>query len=182
MSSTSPSCTRLPCPLPPLSRSPALPRRPGFDFRIPPLSPLPLPHFGRRFPPLPATSGPLSPYLSSVATPSLFFPISPNSLVLPIAPAPCTHPPPPFPPLRPPLAAARLAATSRRCRRRVCVAKVHPVRPSSVEVRRRSAIPVVHRSSRTPSAACRPPSVAPRRRSSSPPPISVLPTLRCTSR
>nr|BAC83662.1 hypothetical protein [Oryza sativa Japonica Group] len=73
-----------------------------------------LPHVGRRIMPLLAMSEFPLPYISSTAIPSLFFPISPNSLVVPIAPAPCIHPLPPFPPLRPPLAAARLAATPRR--------------------------------------------------------------------
>ncbi|BAD45161.1 hypothetical protein [Oryza sativa Japonica Group] len=66
----------------------------------------PTPHVGRRFPPLPATSGPLSPYLSIAGTPSLLFPISPTPPVLPIVPAPCNHPPPLLP--------ATPAAASRR--------------------------------------------------------------------
>nr|AAU43980.1 hypothetical protein [Oryza sativa Japonica Group]AAU44006.1 hypothetical protein [Oryza sativa Japonica Group] len=129
---------------------------------------------GNRKPrPSQAAPPPFSPGVadSSAVAPSRFFPISPNSLVLPIAPAPCNHPPPPFPLLRPPLAAARLAAAPRRRRRRVRVAEIHHVHPSFVEVRHRSAIPIVRRSSRSPSAACRPPSVAPLRRS--PPSHSV---------
>nr|BAD38364.1 hypothetical protein [Oryza sativa Japonica Group]BAD38478.1 hypothetical protein [Oryza sativa Japonica Group] len=101
-----------------------------------------LPHVGRRIPPLPATSEFPLLYLSSAATPSLFFPISPNSPELSIAPVPCTHPPPPLPLLRPPLGAARLAAAPRRRCRWVRVIEVHPVRTSSIEVRRRNPHPL----------------------------------------
>nr|BAC84035.1 hypothetical protein [Oryza sativa Japonica Group] len=144
----------LPRPLPSLSRPRPRPRWPGFDFRIPPLSLLShSPTLAGGISPLPATSKtPLS-YLSSAVAPSLFFPISPNTLVLPIAPAPCTHPPPPFPPLRPPLAAARLAAAPRRRRRRVRKDELHPVRPSSVGIRRRNSHPLG-----TPKPVCRLPS------------------------
>jgi hypothetical protein len=137
-SATPARAPRLPRPLSSLSRSRPRPRWPGFDFRIPPLSLPPLPHVGRRFPPLPATSGPLSPYLSIAVVPSHFFPIPPYSLEPPIALAPCAHPQPPFPLLRPPLAAVRVAARPRHRRRRVRVAGIHPVHLSSVEVRRRS--------------------------------------------
>ncbi|BAD61332.1 hypothetical protein [Oryza sativa Japonica Group] len=97
----------------------------------------------------PATAAASTPRLlrSTSATfpvaPSRFFPISPPSPELPIAPAPCAHPPLPLPLLRSPLAAATLAAAPRRRRRWVRAAEVHLVHPSSVEIRRRSPIPVV---------------------------------------
>ncbi|XP_066167041.1 vegetative cell wall protein gp1-like [Oryza sativa Japonica Group] len=102
-SATPARAPRPPRPLPSLSRPRPRPRWPGFDFRIPPLSPPPLPTLAGEISPLPATSGAPLPYLGFPVAPSRFFPISPNSLVLPIAPAPCNHPPPPFPLLRRPL-------------------------------------------------------------------------------
>nr|AAP05802.1 hypothetical protein [Oryza sativa Japonica Group] len=169
MSTTPARAPRLPRPFPSLSRPRPRPRPrwPGFDFRIPPLSPPPLPHVARRFPPLPATSGPLSPYLSIAVVPSHFFPISPHSLEPPIAPAPCNPLPPPFPLLRPPLAAVRVAARPRRRRRRVRVAEIHPVHPSSVDVRRRSPRSLALGAPRSSSARRRRPPVACRRRSPS---------------
>nr|BAC83417.1 hypothetical protein [Oryza sativa Japonica Group]BAD31641.1 hypothetical protein [Oryza sativa Japonica Group] len=71
------------------------------------------PHVGRRFPPLPATSELLLPYLSSTATPSLFFPISPSFPVPSNTLAPSPRSPPLLPPLRSPLAAASRRAEPR---------------------------------------------------------------------
>ena len=111
------ACAASPAPIPlSLPLAPA-PEMAGIRKSNPASLSSPLPHVGRRFPPLPATSGPLSPYLSITGALSLFFPISPTSLVLPIVLAPCNHPPPLLSALRPPLAAARLAAVLRRRRR-----------------------------------------------------------------
>nr|AAK52147.1 hypothetical protein [Oryza sativa Japonica Group] len=153
-STTSALAPRLPRPLPSLSRPRPRPRWPGFDFRIPPLSPPPLPtsagdsHLSR---PRPV----LSPYLIFSVAPSRFFPISPTSPEPPIAPAPCNLLPPLFPLLRPPLAAARVAAAPRRLRRRVRKAKLHPGRPFPVEFRRRNSPPLALRAPGSSSAGCR---------------------------
>jgi len=60
----------------------------------------PPPHYSGEIGPLPATSEPPLPYLSIPALPSLFFCISPSSLVPSIALAPSPSSPPPLPPLR----------------------------------------------------------------------------------